>query len=172
MKIIYLFFISFLLIGCNRVSKTTKNNPSNMQNINCPDNGDCSFEVLKNSRLLIKTDDFGKLYPEVVPGDKLVVKYQFKKKTKKENLDGDYSEFIYFEMDTQEKQVVLKDQELQKVKMLFGRICFCRGAMGYFKVTQGELYLSNNNRNLRLKLSFKMNKVPQIITYIAENIKY
>ncbi|MCF6223271.1 MAG: hypothetical protein L3J34_06035 [Flavobacteriaceae bacterium] len=172
MKLIYLFFISFLLIGCNTASNTTKNKSSDMQNINCPDSGDCSFEVLKNSKLLIKTDDFGKIYPEVVQGDKLVVKYEFKKRNKKENVDGNYSEFVYFEMDNHEKQVVLKDQELQNVKMLFGRICFCRGAMGYFKVTQGELYLSNHNRNLRLKLTFKMNKVPQIITYIAENIKY
>jgi len=172
MKFIYLLFILILSISCDTSSKLTKSIPTTMQNITCPENGDCSFEVIKESKLLIKTDDFGKIYPEVVHGDKLVIKYQFKKKPKKNIADSDYTEFVYFEIDANEKQINLKDKDLQKIKMLFGRICYCKGSMGYFRVTQGELYLVNNNRNLQLRSSFKINKVPQITTLIHENIKY
>ncbi len=140
MKFTYLILLIHLVISCKTNQKITQNNEPFIQNINCPEGGDCVFEVLKDSNLLIKTDEFGKLYPEIIPGDKLVIKYQFKKDEIKNTVDSSYSEFVYFEINKDDKQLILKDTELQKVKMLFGRICFCRGAMGYFKVTEGDLF--------------------------------
>lgn len=172
MKYIYLFLAFILVISCKTQQKLTQNVPSQFQNINCPEEGDCVFEVLKNSNLQIKTDEFGKLYPEITSGDKLVIKYHFKKDSNKDIADSNYSEYVYFEIDKNEKQIILKDAALQNVKMIFGRICFCRDAMGYFKVTEGNLFLFNTNGTIQLKTKFKVNKVPQIITEINENIKY
>ena len=171
MKFIYLLFASILLISCKTQQKLTQNLPAQLQNINCPDNGNCVFEVLKNSSLQIKTDQFGKIYPEIIAGNKLVIKYHFKKESEKGVADDSYSEFIYFEIDKNEKQIILKDKELQNVKMLFGRICFCRDAMGYFRVTEGSLFLFNNNNKLQINLKFNVHKVPQIVTEINESIK-
>jgi len=172
MRIVYLLVISLLLGSCGTNQNTVQPKKSKVLNFNCPDNGDCVFEVLKNSSLLIKYDDFGKLYPEIVPGNKLVIKYHYKKDEIENTADSSYSEFVYLEIDENDKQIILKDKELQKVKMLFGRICFCRDAMGYFKVTEGSLFIFNNDRKLLINTKFKVKKVPQIITEINENINY
>lgn len=140
--------------------------------INCPEDGDCSFEILKNSDLELKYDSQGKMYPKINEGSKVVIKYHYKKKVKKDVMDNSYSEYVYLEFDPDEKQVILKDKELGKVKMIFGRICYCKGSMGYFPVREGSLFLFNSGNNLQIRTSFKVNKVPQIIKQIDENINY
>jgi len=140
--------------------------------INCPEGGDCSFEIMKNSVLNLTYGNTGDLYPEVIEGDKIVVKFHFEKKTAKDVMDSGYSEYVYLEFDPADKQIILKDKELQKVKMIFGRICYCKGAMGYFTVQQGDLFLFHREGNLQLRTTFKVNKVPQIVKQIDENIKY
>ena len=168
----FILLILFSVVACFSSQKLTKDIPREMQNISCPESGNCSLEVFKNSSLQIKTDNFGKIYPEVQKGNHIVIKYHFKKKQPKDIEDSSYSEFIYFEVDKNEKQIVLKDAELQKLKILYGRICFCRDANGYFRVDQGNLYLFNNNNTLKFNLKFNMGKIPQVITQINENIKY
>ena len=91
--------------------------------INCPEDGDCSFEVFKNSNLNLAYGSDGKLYPEVTEGEKIVIKYHYKRKTIENTMDSNYSEYVYFEFDPNVKQIILKDTELQNVKMTF----FCNG---------------------------------------------
>ena len=172
MKYFILIIILFSLTACSTGQKLTKDIPREMQNISCPESGNCSIEVIKNSSLAIKTDDFGKIYPEVQKGDRIVIKYHFKKNHPKDIEDSSYSEFIYFEIDKNEKQLILKNSDLQKVKMLYGRICFCRDTTGYFRVHQGNLYLFNNNNTLQFNLKFDMGKIPHVISHINESIKY
>ncbi len=165
-------FILFTLSACGAKQQIVKDIPVEMQNIPCPDSGNCSLEVFKNSSLEIKTDHLGKLYPEIKSGEHMVIKYHFEKKVNKNISDANYSEFIYFEIDKNDTQIVLKDKELQNVKMLFGRICFCRDASGYFRVNNGNFYLFNRNNTLQFNLKFEINKVPQVITQIKESIRY
>ena len=164
--------ILFTLVSCGAKQQITKDIPVEMQNISCPESGNCSLEVFKNSELEIKTDNFGKIYPVVKSGEHLVIKYKFEKKVNKNTKDSSYSEYIYFEIDKNNDQIILKDKELQNIKMLFGRICFCRDATGYFKVDNGNFYLFNRNNTLQFNLKFEINKVPQITTQIKEYIKY
>ena len=172
MKYLYIIFVLFISLGCKTKQNSSEQSGSYLKEISCPDSGNCEFEVLRNSTLNIKTDEFGKLYPEVTTGDKVVIKFHYKKIVPENVMDANYSEFVYLEVNEYEPQLMLKDNELQKVKMLFGRICFCRDAMGYFRVTEGILYLFNSNGNLKIDLTFKVNKVPQIITKVTETIKY
>lgn len=172
MKFIYTILIFFVFLSCKSSHTASSESRQISPDINCPEEGNCVFEVLKNSSLEIKQDEFGKLYPKIVPGDKMVIKYHFKKNEVKNAADSNYSEFVYLEIDKSDERLILKDKELQKVKMLFGRICFCRDSMGYFKVTEGNLFLFNNNGKFSMNLKFKVNKVPQIITEINENINY
>ena len=172
MKYFYLIFILFLSLGCKTNKSTTEESGYYLKDISCPDSGNCTFEVIRNSKLNIRSDKFGKLYPEVTTGDKVVIKFHYKKKVSKKKMDSGYSEFVYLEVNEYEPQLILKDNELQQAKVLFGRICFCRDATGYYRVDQGKLYLLNANGNLKINLTFKINKVPQIISQVNETIKY
>ena len=66
----------FLILSC---SATKEQNDERVSlpppHINCPEDGDCSFEVLKNSSLNFAYDTTGKLYPEITEGEKIVIKY-------------------------------------------------------------------------------------------------
>lgn len=172
MKNIYIIFALFLLLGCKAKQSSSEQSGSYLKEIICPESGSCEFEVLQNSILNIKTDEFGKLYPEVTSGNKVVIKFHYKKTVPEKVMDANYSEYIYLEVNEYEPQLILKDKELQKVKMLFGRICFCRDAGGYFRVTEGSLYLFNMNKKLKMDLTFEVNKIPQIITEVKEEINY
>jgi hypothetical protein len=172
MRIICLFVISLLWVSCASHQKIDADKKPIMLDFNCPDDGDCVFEVLKNSNLQLKYDEFGKLYPEIIGGDKIVIKYHYKKDEIKNTVDSNYSEYVFLEINEKNEQLILKGKELQKVKLVFGRICFCREATGYFKVTEGNLFLFNNNGLLQINLKFNVNKVPQVIKEINENIKY
>ena len=163
----------FLILSC---SATKEQNDERVSlpppHINCPEDGDCSFEVLKNSSLNFAYDTTGKLYPEITEGEKIVIKYHYKRKTIENVMDSNYSEYVYLEFDPNDRQIILKDKELQKVKMIFGRICYCKGSMGYFRVKEGSLFLFTSNGNLGIRASFEVNKIPQIIDQIDENIKF
>jgi hypothetical protein len=173
MKIAYFLILLNVFFGCKTKQEITNDVPIFFQNITCPDDGNCTFEVLKDSSLEIKTDEFGNLYPEISSGNKLVVKYHYKRNEIKNTADSSYSEFIYFELDNQEENFILKDIDLQKVKLLYGRICFCRGSSGYFKITSGTLFVDKHGDKLDVDLRFKSPKgIPQIITQIKETISY
>ncbi len=166
--------LSFLFFASCGVQKDQKDEEKNLippPHINCPEGGDCSFEVIKNASLDLKTDGIGKLYPEITEGDKMVVKYHYEKDEIKDVMDAGLSEYLYLEFDPKARQIILKDKELQKVKMVYGRICRCSD-MGYYRVKQGNLFLFNSNGNLQIRSSFKVNKIRQVISEIDENINY
>jgi len=173
MKIIYFLILLSVFFGCKTKQGITKNVPAYIQNIACPDDGICTFEVIKDSSLEIKSDEFGSLYPEIIPGNKLIVKYEYKRIEIENTADSSYSEFIYFELDSIEEHFILKDNDLQKVKLLYGRICFCRGSSGYFKITEGTLFIDKHSNTLDVDLQFKTPKgIPQINSHIKEKITY
>lgn len=176
-KRIKLFFYClsvFIILSCAGSKEQGSDQAAQLPppHINCPEGGDCSFEIMKNSVLKLTYGNTGDLYPKVIEGDKIVVKFHYKRKTAKDVMDSGYSEYVYLEFDPDDEQIILKDKELQKVKMVFGRICYCKGSMGYFPVEQGNLFLFNRNGNLQLRTSFKVTKVPQIVNQIDEIIKY
>ena len=140
--------------------------------VNCPDNGNCSFEVLRNSSLELSYDQLGKLQPKVIEGDQIVVKYTFEKRVPKGTADGQHKEYVYLEIDPQSEAIILQNKDLQKVKMVFGRICYCKKNMGYFKIDQGELFVFHKNKRIQVRCSFDAGKVPQIIKGFDESVQY
>lgn len=166
--ILYLFVAS---CAANKGSQSQEKEVIPPPLINCPEGGDCIFEILKDSSLKLATDNVGKLYPEVIPGDKIVVKFEYKKDEVEGVMDAGLSEYVYLEFDPDQQQVLLKDKELQKVKMIYGKVCFCSD-MGYYRVKQGNLFLFNRQGNLQIRSSFKVSKVRQVIKEIDENINY
>ena len=98
----YNCIFSFLFFASCGVQKDQKDGEQNLippPHINCPEGGDCTFEVIKNASLNLKTDGIGKLYPEITEGDKVVIKYHYEKDEIKDVMDAGLSEYVYLEFD-------------------------------------------------------------------------
>ncbi len=165
-----LFFV--IVVGCSSSREQASKDKIPPPKVNCPEGGDCTFEVLQKSTLTLRTDPTGASYPEIGPGENVVVRYQFKKDTEPDVLDSSHSEYLYFEIGPGRVEISLQDEELQKVKMIFGRVCFCKGETGYFPVRKGNLFVYQNKGDLLVRASFDIKKIPQTIKEIDERLTY
>ena len=173
----YLRFILFLflifLIGCG--SKKTDKKQTTAYEIKsiCPVDGSCSFTSWKNKSLLITYYEGNKPSPEIVNGPNIVIQFEYKRHEVPNASDGHYSEHIYIEFAENETDLELEGKNLQNVKLLFGRFCYCKGQNGFYKITNGKLSIKKLKvDNLyELKLQFTTNEVPQIITEIKETFR-
>ncbi|MBN4070165.1 hypothetical protein JYT76_00615 [Olleya sp. AH-315-F22] len=168
MRYLCVLICSFFLLSCNAKQKTLLKNKIENTSTICPQDGACTFEVLQNKSLKLLKDGIGELYPDISEGDKIILKFQYKRNEIPNTVDGHYSELIYVELDPNNLNIELENSELQEVKLLFARLCFCRGQTGYYKVKKGSLSIIKENENYQFKLEFKNDEVPQVITSINE----
>lgn len=164
MKKILALFLFGLLFSCN----AQKNVSLTMSKLSseCPKDGTCEIEILKDKQLILHKDDLGGMYYDIKDQEgTTVIHYQYNKTTEPNLQDGHYREDIIFEIKNSDKSLTLTDTELQETKLLFGRHCFCKGQTGYFKIQKGTLTLTNT-RSLQFKIDFECDKVPQIIKEI------
>jgi hypothetical protein len=170
-------FIVFILISLNFLSCQTKKKTleakerhSILSNY-CPDNGTCLFEVLNNTTLDIKTDGTGATYPKVNKGEKTVLKFEYKRNEDPRIADDGYKEIIYAEIESNGESLILKDQDLSKAKILFGRLCFCRGQSGYYPVEKGLFEINTNkDKSVTYSFEFEITEVPQVMKTFSVTI--
>lgn len=140
-KVLLLFALP--LLSCStKVVPEQKDSPikTTTLELSCPENIDCSFEILKNKSMDIKTDETGALYYEMVDNpEKVVYSYQYKQKNDNNLQDAFYREEIVFEMDKNHSDFSFSNDELQTKNMLFGVFCYCKGKAGYYKVKKGSI---------------------------------
>ena len=165
----------FALLSCNCTKNTdlTKNSmPINTIESPCPENGVCNIEIIKNKSLNVKSDEFGSTYYTLEENPSTsVIKYQYNRNVTPDLQDDNHKEEIIFEVANNETSMNLVDNDLQKSKLLFGRICFCRGQTGYYKITNGTLKLDKGKKDLyQLNLNFKVSQVPQLFTSVIATI--
>lgn len=167
-KLLIIPFLT-LITACNcqkKVSDKTSEIKKDevMTNSTCPSDGKCTIEVIKNKSLEVKSDEFGSNYYNLTDNmNTSVVFYKYNRNVEEGLQDASYKEEIIFEINNSEKQLSFLDRDLQKTKMIFGRICFCRGQTGYYKVVSGKLFLENLKETIKFNLNFKITEVPQII---------
>lgn len=138
----------------------------------CPENGKCITEIFRNKELEVKSDEFGSVYYNQIDNPSTsIVKFSYDRNVPKGLQDGSYREEIIFEINNSDKELNLKNEDIQKTKMLFGRFCFCRGTTGNYKIIDGNLNLTQQKDEIMFQLEFKNNKVPQLLTSISETIK-
>ena len=166
MRYLYIFISCFIIFSCNAKQKLLTENSVENLTTNCPEDGICTFEVLQNKKLKLLQDGIGKLYPDISDGDKIILKFEYKRNEIPNTVDGNYSELIFVELNPDNLIIELENSKLQEVKMLFARLCFCRGQTGYYKVNNGKLSLIKEGNNYQFNLEFKINEVPQIVTSI------
>lgn len=144
----------------------------NLSDSNCPEDGICSIEIIKNKSILVKTDDFGSNYYLLEDNENTsVIYYKYDRNFEKYLQDAYYKEEIAFEVSNEANQLNLTDEALQDTKMLYGRLCFCKGQTGFYKITKGALKYTKKGNEIAIDLDFENQKVPQIIKKIKTTIK-
>jgi len=160
------------MLACNTNKSVAKNTVVNKAVSICPDDGQCAFEVLKNKNFNMKTDEFGNGYSEVIDGNNTVLKFEYKKNTTPDVQDGNYSEIIYIEIDSNLSSIQLEGKALSSVKAGFSRLCYCKGQTGTYPIRTGSLSITKlENNSYDLVFNFTVSEVPQIINAITETFE-
>ena len=162
-------FLFCIITSCNSQQKASIEANKMIVETKCPEDGLCTFEIRTKKSLYIEESSLGEMYPKISDGEKLVLKFDYKKKEIPDVQDSSYNEIIYLEIDPDNPEVNLKDSELEKVKLTFARFCYCKGQTGYYKIKEGNLSIKKTSKNnFNLALTFNINEVPQIINSINE----
>ncbi len=139
--------------------------------VNCPDNGVCTIEFISHKKLVFKTDEFGHSYPVISEGTNTIFKYTYSRNLIPNTQDSNYTEIVYAELNKTITEISLTNKALQTAKLYFGRLCFCKGATGYYSIKNGTFKISNVTKNtLKIDFEFKITEVPQIISKISETV--
>lgn len=176
MKAQWFIPILLLLAACKSQKAGSQNTIEEKEAVSmtsvCPDDGKCTLEIFRNKRLNVVADQYGSIYYQMLDdANTTVVQYLYDRNVPKGLQDANYREEIVFEIKNSDRILSLKDSELKKTQMLFGRFCFCRGETGYYKVEKGALELSQKGNTIMFSLDFAINKVPQIIKTIQARSK-
>jgi len=170
MKKILLAPVLLTMMFCN-TANTKKTNMTTAITSECPSDGKCSVQLLKNKGMDLKLDTTGKLYYQLVDANNTsVVIYEYNRNVEEGLQDGQHKEEVIFEIANETSELHLKDDQLQEVKMLFGRHCFCRGQAGFFAVGKGTLNASQKADQVTFDLDFKVDQVPQLYTKVKATV--
>lgn len=171
MKKIILFSSTLILSFCqsqkNAIDLSNSQFKNNIIESNCPADGTCSLELIKNKSIQVNRDEIG--YQSYILNEnkeKSVVKFQYSKNVDKELQDAGYVEEVLFEIENNINSLELSDSELKNVNLIFGRHCFCKGQAGIFNISQGNLKIIRNKSGLEFSLTFKNSNTPQKINII------
>ena len=165
MKKFTLALIPFFILACasqqNTVTTITGKNTIESE---CPTEGTCNVEVLKDKSLfVVQNENSVRPYYELhdAPG-KLVVRYTYAKKKNPLYQDDIYSEEVVFETDS-ELSNLKKSATPKSVNMLFGVRCFCRDKAGYYNVDGGSITYKNDKLQIMLPADIIDNQLTKII---------
>ncbi|AOW20939.1 hypothetical protein [Urechidicola croceus] len=167
----HILFI-FLIIGCKAKSTNVITEQQEFKAMsNCPNDGVCTVELIPNSSLILKEDTIGSIYTNIVEGEKTIFKFSFKRNEDKMNVDGHYFEEVYAEFDSNLNDLDIENEQLKDVKLLFNRVCYCKGSAGFYPIKNGKLTLKKiDDKTINILLDFKVDEVPQVITSLNETL--
>lgn len=176
MKKILIIGLAFFF-SCNSAKKSSSANEdkTRAKQTQCPEQGKCSWELLQNKSMAIKEDGTGAIYPVFAENPNTsVVKFRYHRESPEGMADGQYTEEVYLEVGNDVKKLTLQNENLQKVKLLYRRMCFCeRATVGYFEVVDGILeYSKNKNGEVRISLVFENKQVPQTLEKIEGKVVF
>jgi len=171
MRILLYLLITTFLSCCSTVKErnTNKGFTNSSTKTSCPKEGKCTFEVFKNKNLDINKNGTGQLYPKINNGNNIVCKFTYTRNNDEKYQDGQYIEELYFELPYTNKNFTFENKNLNKTKLVFARLCYCKGQTGYYRINQGKISLEKLKNDLyQIKITFKSSEAPQVITSIEE----
>lgn len=164
-----ILLLSILNISCNSTKEVIEKATILSD---CPRDGKCNVELFQNKSLNIKSDPIGSFYYELLDNSKTtVVKYEYIKTVDTLLQDNNYKEELLFEIPNEFREINLENKELESVKMLYGKHCFCRGQAGIYKVKNGKLIVTKTNSNIIFETDFDIPNIDQKIKTIKTIIK-
>lgn len=167
MRYLQVFYLMICLVSCKAKSQLVPALAMEVTNMACPEDGTCSFEILKNKSLQIKTDNLGSMYPKMIDGKYSVLKFEYKKQGNTNYQDSGYREEVFIELEN--NNLEFETTDLKSRKLFFARWCYCKGQTGYYKIKQGKLSVTKiDAENFQFHLNFKIEEVPQIINEIKQ----
>ena len=173
MRVFFAFLVIFLLCSCSckkGIEAITRENT--VLESDCPSDGICSVEIIKDKSIIVKTDETGQIYTQFADSrDTSVLVWRYDRDNLEGFQDGSHREEIILEIKNTDTNLVLTDEELQQRKVIFGRFCFCKGQSGYYKIVNGKLNMKKLKDILTLELNFKISEVPQVINKINASVK-
>jgi len=172
-KILILSLTAVLTFGCANSKKAVEEPMKEKETTSiCPEEGVCTSKIFKNQQLHIQVDETGALYYRLIENKNTsVISYKYKKHTDSTLVDNHYSETLLFEIDNNTKELDLRDKNLQNVKMLFDKQCFCRGQAGVYKITSGQLVFTKENELNTIQLAFEIQNIDQKLKKIQFYVK-
>ena len=174
MKLITLLSVLFLFNSCGNNKTVVSTN--NKEVIILADgieekDGDVSVDIFNNSTLNLKDDTIGAIYPVIASGNNLVIEFIYEEKAPEGTADGDYSETLHFEIPQNTTVLNLMDEELNNVKLLYGKHCFCRGEAGYYEVKKGKIKIVKTESDIYFDISFNIDETSTKLVRVAKYIK-
>jgi len=144
MKKLALAIFPFLIIACASQKNSDTITGKYTIESNCPTEGTCALEVLKDKSLLIQNDHLGR--PSYTTQDspgKTVFRYTYNKKKNPIYQDDIYGEEIVFDTDS-DLTALKKGINAKEANLVFGVKCFCKGKAGYYRPQTGSAQYKNN----------------------------
>ena len=100
-----------------------------------------------------------------------IIKFEYNKTVDTTLQDNSYREEVLFEIPNQFKEINKENNELESVKMIFGKHCFCRGQAGIYSIKKGKLNILKENNTTSFNLEFEIPNIDHKIKIISESIK-
>lgn len=153
----------------SHINKLTNSDQLNKAASICPKGGHCSFKSALNTSVVFKIDEFNIGYVDYLEKKATLLTFEYIRDEIPNTVDDQYIERLYIELPPVPQALLLKDNALQQVHLLFERLCYCKGETGIYQINQGTLSLQPLGEDrFHLKLTFKTSDVPHIITEIDE----
>ncbi len=170
---LYYFLIPIIILGCKTKTGTLKTSEgsvmeSSANKTDCPMEGTCSTEIYTNSTLEIVGEGSGRLYTQKVAGENIVVEFTYFKPGPVGTADGNYTESIQFEVPSDVKNLNIKDGELSKVKLVFGKMGY-RNAT-FLPVLTGKLLYEKTGNTIFFALDFELDGNSHEVSQIRETV--
>jgi len=173
MKNLFVLVLILSLFSCSSSKKTIQIAESKEVKVlkGCPDRATCEIEVLENKSIQYQTEEStGKFFPQLKSDStKTVVKVVMDLNSAKAAVDGQYREEIMFEWPNFKNEKEIDNEELQNIKMVYGRFCFCpKEQVGYFKINQGNLKVNKEEFSLEF---LNTQNIPQLLKEVRVSFK-
>lgn len=149
-------------IACKSSKEINKNK---MLFEGCPEGGECTFEMIENTRVFMAGDEQMGYFPKLENSKSThTVKISYIKETEEGIMDDEYREVFYFSIGQEESQMRLTNENLEKASLIYGRICACRGQTGYEKINQGTLKVNLTKHYNKVDFKIKTKKFPILMS--------
>ena len=151
MRYLYiLLFFSFISCKTNKASITSLLS-NKIVKATCDEKALCTVEVLKNKNYSFDIDSMGKLFPKMIDGENIVIKYTYKLIPPAGVSDAFQSETLHFVIND---DIIseLKNEDLQKIKLIYGKNCFCKDIQGFYKVKLGTFSINGSEVTIKFTI--------------------